>query len=119
MSEIDGTRTICIPPLAFNYVNNRLESIGYQGELYARESYGKVPELGEREDRHERESYSRWYELFGTHERAARTMAGKCSDCCECVIADYCEHGSDKGCLLSYTGNYDALLEWLKQEVNA
>lgn len=57
---------------------------------------------------------SRYAELFGTSERAARTMAGKCSDCCECVIAGYCKYGIDEGCLLSYAGNYDALLEWLR-----
>jgi len=37
MSELDGTRTISIPSLAFNYVDNKLESIGYQGELYVRQ----------------------------------------------------------------------------------
>ena len=59
------------------------------------------------------ESASRYHELFGTPERAARTLAGKCGDCCECVIADYCESGGE-GCLLSCAGDYDALLEWLR-----
>lgn len=53
---------------------------------------------------------SRWFELFGTPERAARTMAGKCCDCLECVIVDACEYGEGEGCPLN---NYDALLEWL------
>lgn len=54
---------------------------------------------------------TRWYELFGTPERAARTMAGKCCDCLECVIVDACEYGEGEGCPLD---NYDALLEWLR-----
>lgn len=62
---------------------------------------------------------SRWHELFGTPERAARTMAGKCGDCFECVLENDCEYGCDEGCLLSNEGDYDALLEWLKQEVDA
>ena len=54
--------------------------------------------------------------LFGTPESAARTMAGKCGDCCECVITDVCRYGCDDGCLLSDAGDYDRLLEWLKRE---
>ena len=56
-------------------------------------------------------NYTRWHELFGTPERAARTMAGKCCDCLECVIVDACEYGEGEGCPLD---NYDALLEWLR-----
>ena len=109
-SEIGGTRTISIPSLALNYVDNKLESIGYQGELYVRqralESYGKVPEQGERENGGERESYSRWHELFGTPERAARTLVDNCEDhhFCEGCPAD----GKGHDC------TYDALLEWLR-----
>ena len=62
------------------------------------------------------DTQSRWFDMFGTPERAARTMAGKCGDCCECVIADYCEHGCDEGCLLSCACDYDALIEWLRGE---
>ena len=61
------------------------------------------------------ESYecaSRWHQLFGTPERAARTMAGKCGDCSECVLVDAC--GCGKKCLLSSKYDYDALLEWLR-----
>ena len=54
---------------------------------------------------------SHYSELFGTPERAARTMAGKCCDCLECVIVDACEYGEGEGCHLD---NYDALLEWLR-----
>lgn len=56
-------------------------------------------------------NYTRWHELFGTPESAARTMAGKCCDCLECVIVDTCEYGEGEGCPLE---NYDALLEWLR-----
>ena len=38
------------------------------------ESYGQVPEQGERAETGERESYSRWHQLFGTPERAMRTL---------------------------------------------
>ena len=57
------------------------------------------------------EDKSRWFELFGTPERAARTMAGKCCDCLECVIVDACEYGVGEGCPLD---NYGAMLEWLR-----
>jgi len=59
-----------------------------------------------------------WEKLFGTPERAAETMSGKCCDCCECVIADACEHGCDEGCLLSVANGYDTLLKWLESEVD-
>lgn len=62
---------------------------------------------------------SRYTALFGTPEKAARTLAGKCSDCFECVLENACEQGSGEGCLLSDESNFDALLEWLKQEVDA
>lgn len=56
---------------------------------------------------------SNYSKLFGTPERAARTMAGKCCDCCECVIADEC---NAKECLLSINDDKAKvkLLEWLK-----
>ena len=59
---------------------------------------------------------SRYGELFGTPERAARTMAGKCCDCCECVLSHACDRASGEGCLLSNEGDYDALLEWLRSD---
>ena len=112
--EIGGTRTIGIPSLALNYVDNKLESIGMGGELYVRqrahESYEQVPEQGEPDICGDSESYSRWFELFGTPERAARMIANACT-----------YHGSfdcSYGCLASAThckcGDYDALLEWLR-----
>lgn len=99
MSELDGTRTISISSLAFNYVNNRLESIGYQGELYARERGAHVAHYG-----------TRWHELFGTPEKAARTLLDVCDNCGQ----DECS-----GCQvyeLTRGGDldYDALLEWLR-----
>ena len=107
MSEIDGTRTICIPSLAFNYVNNRLESIGYQGELYVRQL--SIPaELDYVEDK------SRWANLFGTPERAARTLYyDKEPICAGCALMDKCEKMPDEEhdtCLLV---DYAALVEWL------
>lgn len=54
---------------------------------------------------------SRWYELFGTPERAARTLIGIC---------DECDESACSGCkidpLVGYATNYDALLEWLEGE---
>lgn len=61
-----------------------------------------------------RDDDTRWYRLFGAPEQAARTMAGKCCDCCECVIANACEYGDGEGCLLSDEDDYDMLLEWLR-----
>ena len=62
---------------------------------------------------HEDVGKSRWHELFGTPERAARTIAAmmdKCSDR---------PHGCD-GCLLFDVCDDEMVaLEWLKQEVDA
>lgn len=93
--ELNSTRTISIPSLAFNYVDNRLESIGTGGELYYRERGAYVPDAG-----------TRWHELFGTPERAARTLVDNCED------HHFCE-----GCPADREGHdctYDALLEWLR-----
>ena len=104
MSELDGTRTISIPSLAFNYVDGKLESIGHQGELYVRERTLRAIDA---EMMRSQGAKSRWHELFGTPERAARTLA------------DNCPGGSCGGCpgIKAETcglGDYDALLEWLR-----
>lgn len=51
---------------------------------------------------------SRWFQLFGTPERAARTIADSCREndyeCGGCpAVEAYC-----------HNGDYDALLEWLR-----
>ncbi len=104
MSELDGTRTISIPTLSFNYVDNCLESIGTCGELYYRERGACVPYAG-----------TRWHELFGTPERAARTIAKWCAEndgsCAGCPLFMYgvgikhCEQDED---------DMPSLLEWLR-----
>ena len=84
------------------------------------ESYGQVPEQGEREDEGERESYSRWHQLFGTPERAARMWIDCCNiiryaDCpiCHDEIGKTCEIPGD--CVwVDEEHGYDALLEWLR-----
>jgi hypothetical protein len=53
---------------------------------------------------------SRWHELFGTPERAARTLAGicescKCGDCATCGVPEWSDYSHD---------DYDALLGWLR-----
>lgn len=55
---------------------------------------------------------SRWLELFGTPERAARTLAGRGTDCYCCPVRDAGGHDcADFNCLMN---DHDALLEWLK-----
>ena len=51
---------------------------------------------------------TRWHELFGTPERAARTLANNChrDGCIACAAM-----GFDCG-----GGDYDALLGWLREE---
>ena len=105
MSELDGTRTISIPSLAFNYVNNRLESIGCQGELYYRDRGTHAPHAG-----------TRWHELFGTPERAAEYFAMQCfgsdgSLCYYCPFDDCDENLRNMG---TYPSVHDMMLEWLK-----
>lgn len=53
------------------------------------------------------EDKSRWFQLFGTPERAARTLSAMCAEIESC---DHCEmKRTVGGC-----GSYDALLEWLR-----
>ena len=49
-----------------------------------------------------------WERLFGTPERAARTLLGSTALCRDCVLRDEC--GGMDDCLMS---DYDVLLEWL------
>lgn len=93
VSELDGTRTISIPSLSFNYVDNRLESIGHQGELYYRERGTHAPYAG-----------SRWHELFGTPERAAVTLVRTSDERAVCKLPTWTASSSD----------YDAWLRWLR-----
>lgn len=67
----------------------------------------------------ERDDKSRWAELFGTPERAARTLANVCRfthggelcDRCQCYLFDSCDRTLRLG---SEQKIYDALLDWLK-----
>lgn len=60
---------------------------------------------------------SNYETLFGTPERAARTLARFSPLACSyCALYSTCGDDQDKDCLLC---DYDALLEWLKQEVDA
>ena len=56
---------------------------------------------------------TRWHELFGTPERAARTLHhGGTLVCRECLIREECaETPEDSNCMVT---SYDALLEWLR-----
>lgn len=62
------------------------------------------------------DTHSRWYELFGTPERAAHTswymLWCKYVDCDECPISDGCDIATDVYCDDSKT----ALLEWLMRD---
>ena len=51
---------------------------------------------------------SRWFELFGTPERTARTLQADSMSCKYCLLGDYCKDGI---CLID---DYDALIEWLR-----
>ena len=68
------------------------------------------------EDYEDAQDMSNYMRLFGTPERAARTLAGKCRDCYDCVLFDAVGRSCVEQCI---TADYDALLEWLKQEVGA
>ena len=60
------------------------------------------------------EDKSRWAQMFGTPERAARTswymLMCKHVDCGECPIKDGCDIATDIGC----DDGEAALLEWLR-----
>lgn len=54
---------------------------------------------------------SRYTALFGTPERAARTLTHNAlSTCDECVLIDICDIGMPATCMVS---DCDALLDWL------
>ena len=60
------------------------------------------------------DSHSRWHQLFGTPERAARTAYDmhECSlgmpiECDDCTAEPICKSGAK---------DYDALIEWLRGE---
>lgn len=57
------------------------------------------------------EDKSRWFQLFGTPERAARTMV----DMCEGGTFDDCG-GCPAALAACKLGDYDALLEWLRSD---
>lgn len=79
-------------------VETRSESIRNLTELLDK-CHARIREL-------EGERSSRWYELFGTPERAAQTIANNChrDGCIACAAMD-------AGC---GGGDYDKLLEWLR-----
>ena len=55
---------------------------------------------------------TRWHELFGTPERAARTLIhNEPSTCDDCVLIDICDIGMPATCMVR---DSDALLEWLR-----
>jgi len=61
------------------------------------------------------DTQSRWFQLFGTPERAAQTMALQCfgaaSEACNTCVFDECDGKlRNSG---AYPTVYDALLEWL------
>ena len=60
------------------------------------------------------DTQSRWHELFGTPERAARTLENG-SPLCDWCDTNACEKRGGECSLF----DYDALLAWLKQEVDA
>ena len=69
---------------------------------------------------------SNYTRLFGTPERAARYMYEnstfiRCADCpiCHDEHGETCEIPGDSCVWVNEEGAYDALLEWLKQEVDA
>ena len=63
---------------------------------------------------------NRWYQIFGTPERAAKTawrllMCDITTRCGECPMREGCNISTDADC----DDGVAALLEWLKQEVDA
>lgn len=61
---------------------------------------------------HEGMDKSRWHKLFGTPERAAKTLLESTSECRCCVIRDECGYVLD-WCVMY---DYDKLLEWLRSD---
>lgn len=74
-----------------------------------RECEGHVEGKPKRYDVRGESNYDR---LFGTPERAARTMHGGTLNCRECLIREQCaETPEDSDCMIMHC---DALLDWLR-----
>ena len=58
------------------------------------------------------EDKSQWHELFGTPERAARTIIKTCDETTECEACPIFH--ADINALKTNCSDYDALLEWLR-----
>ena len=100
--------------------------IAAEAERRLHESYGQYPEQVKRENGGECESCeSNYQRLFGTPERAARTLAGMDVDACNWCVNSSGNPEDCRSCPYEY--NYYgcclpdgfSLLEWLKQEVDA
>lgn len=108
---VEAVETLYMSMIAMHKAADTIESL--QGEANHRnveqthahsnweDAHSRVKEL-------EADNGSRWHELFGTPERAARTLVDNCEDhhFCEGCPAD----GKDHDC------TYGALLEWLRGE---
>ena len=83
-------------------------------ELCEQGDFDSVPEAFRWLNQETVGNYTRWHELFGTPERAARTLENGTPMCDWCDTQACDKRGGE--CSLF---DYDALLEWLKQVVDA
>ena len=90
-------------------------------ELCEQGDFDSVPEAFRWLNQETVGNYTRWHELFGTPERAARTLIavrGECESSGPCY--PNCPFGDAPTCPSNCESrDYDALLEWLKQVVDA
>lgn len=61
-----------------------------------------------RETKRKPDIESRWFKLFSTPERTARTLQPDSMSCAYCLLKNHCK---DDVCLI---GDYDVLVEWLE-----
>lgn len=100
--------------LRFGYCEQIYEDGQHETDLFMYRGYGCTPAqaiaatLGA-------DDGTRWHELFGTPERAAKTIQGGTLVCRECIIREQCaETPEDSDCVVM---NKNALLEWLLGKV--
>ena len=122
-SQVDALREAADEASSLDYTE--LVNIGWMRNTLApmlREAADTIISMRDRLQELQGVGESSYTRLFGTPERAARTLANVCQfthggelcDRCRCYLFDDCD-GMLR--LRSEQSIYDALLEWLKSEV--
>jgi hypothetical protein len=96
---------------AVDTIENLRDSLNEVADKWAREKI-KAEDYARENMMLKANNGSRWFELFGTPERAARTIIKTCDETTECEACPIFH--ADINALNINCSDYDALLEWLR-----